>query len=195
MRFQVNNYKVGFRYCERLLPKLRDLSCKNKEDRVDIKFYNAEAFAVVRIDSFVYTINYSGYVNITGATNRERVATAIDIFSRKIAPLTLPIAYDVHNISASGHFGHRLSLLAVAKTASQTKLKSGSPCEIKLKLDRFPAMWLQFRAKSPIGEKLGTAGLFASGAFTLVGLKEESAIPIILDDIRDLALRAHPQDR
>jgi TATA-box binding protein (TBP) (component of TFIID and TFIIIB) len=188
---EISNYKVGFRYRKNLLSKLLKLYANIELgllDDVTIKWYDALGVAVIRIDSFVYTVNYSGYVNLTGAKSRERVAIGIDIFSREIAPLEKPCGYNVHNISASGNFGHRLSLLALAKKASRFVPDCEATCKVKLRLDSYPAIWLQFRAKSECGEKLGTAGLFASGAFIIVGVKEESTISFIISQLEQILL-------
>jgi TATA-box binding protein (TBP) (component of TFIID and TFIIIB) len=185
---EINNYKVSFRFPKNLLSDLEDLSDRiliGAVEETTLNWHRQLGVAVVRSCGFVYIVNFSGFVNITGVNSREGVEASIANFLQKVSPLppgrTLP-PYDVDNISASGHLGHRLSLLAVAEAAEGCS-DGGPQCTVSYRKNVFSAVWLRFRA-------LGTVGLFGSGSFTIVGAQRESALPDLCQRILAIVLRS-----
>lgn len=151
---------------------------KHRVDNLTIPATHYHNFSVVR-ESFVYSVFWScGYINITKIRSFADInaakTTILNIL--QLTPSDLIRDYSLHNICASGSFSNRLDL---EKLTSIWSRKEGF--RVRKNLSTFPALFVKC-------SNLGTCVLFQSGKYSLVGVREEKNLVILLDHIsRDIS--------
>jgi TATA-box binding protein (TBP) (component of TFIID and TFIIIB) len=172
----ISNYKISFHARKPLRSVLSELRGGTDGINSIVLHHN---FAVIRTDRFVYTPNFSGFVNITKLKRLSDAQAAID-FIRDL--LRLPTGsgseYKVDNITASGTFGHRVPLHKIRQFLRE---HPGYPASCSYGANYFSGATVRYSGG-------GTANIFATGAYTIIGAKSEEQVRSVYLQARDLAL-------
>jgi TATA-box binding protein (TBP) (component of TFIID and TFIIIB) len=171
----ISNYKVSFRTDTPLRKAVRELlvgdctCCANVWQQPDgscvcsVKLLHN--FAVVRTCRHVYTLNDSGFVNITKLVHLSDVGEAVNIICKLVKlPERNNYAVTVDNVTASGAFGCPIPLHKLSQhlTANVEKLA--------YRPNYFSGASVKYHGGG------GTIILFTTGAFTIVGAKSEQQV-------------------
>ena len=162
----VNNLKLHIRLTEEGIKNM-----KHSLLTIPHKSYNN--FKIVRGTPHVYTVfDDNGFINITGVKGFEFLETVIPnfctFFKLSAKEDILSEILTIDNISASGHFGHRVNLENLVKRINKNKKhneEGDNGFFIKVRLNRnvFPGAVCKTR--------LGTISVFAAGKYVIVGTK------------------------
>jgi Transcription factor TFIID (or TATA-binding protein, TBP) len=166
------NYKISF---HTRIPLKRALELLQQQAEISVKLEHN--YAVIRPKSHVYSINFSGYVNITKLRTLEAIEPAIDAFCSMVNIPRLPYKYNIDNMTASGRFGSVLPLHRIREHL----LDSNCPARFRYKPSRFCGANLKYFG-------YGTIIFFQSGAYTVVGAKCVENINHVYEQTRYLLL-------
>jgi TATA-box binding protein (TBP) (component of TFIID and TFIIIB) len=150
----VRNYKASFRTKHPLIRQIDALMVSNP---ACIKKHHN--FAVIR-SGFVYTAYFSGFVNVTKVQRAEELDDAVANFCSLLQldkQQTFNISVD--NITASGHFGHTVSL-----TRLWTRCRSLEDCQLSYKPHYFAGAFLKLK-------NCCTILIFSTGSYSIVGAR------------------------
>ena len=164
---KISNYKISYRTFQHLKTAIHKL--KNE----DVKF--GKNFAVIRASGFVYTLNYSGYINITKIAHLLDAEKAITALHELIQIPKNCTGFNVDNITASGNFGCRVRIVDL-KYFFDSNQNLGKFC---------------FRPSSFCGANIkypsfGTIIIFDTGSYTIVGSKTSDQVNQVYHETRKI---------
>ena len=127
-------------------------------------------FAVVRTDRYVYTLNDSGFVNITKLRTLADADEAVrELREFAHLPATEVYNFKIDNVTASGRLGYsKIPLHKLAAFVTTNACFQVAKCTYRP--NYFSGASLKYHGGG------GTAILFTTGAFTIVGAKCESQV-------------------
>ena len=181
----VSNYKISFRTQTPLRLAVRKLEidgrCICEEDEDDGPEAKRTAgscicsvkllhnFAVVQTCRHVYTLNDSGFVNITKIRHLSDVEAAVTVLRQLVhLPQTDCYSICVDNVTASGAFGRPIPLHKLS-----SHVATHAACKV-VKLGYRPNYFSGASVRYHGGG--GTIILFTTGAFTIVGAKSDEQV-------------------
>jgi len=181
----ISNYKISFHTHHPLrdtLDELYKIGVKLKHG-IGFQIRLHHNFAIIRIGRYVYSPNYSGFINITGIKNLDEIDIAIRTIYT-LLDITYPtskdvLQYRVDNISASGSFGWAIALHRIQ---SFLELHPEYPASCRYRRHYFPGATVRYHNGG------GSAIFFTSGKFTIVGAKTEQQVQRIYGRAMEIAL-------
>jgi Transcription factor TFIID (or TATA-binding protein, TBP) len=156
----ISNYKISFPTGIPLSAKLRNIG----------KFRKIHHnFAVIKRSNYVFSVNFSGYINITKLRNRSQFDDAIKVVCKHLHLQSSLYTPRIDNITASGTFGRTIPLHVVGRYFAEG---TTFPAKFKYNPNYFSGASIKFHDG-------GTIILFSTGSYTLVGCKTEDRIQIV----------------
>lgn len=158
----VSNVKIHFKLSEEVnhLKKL-----KNLKERWEVKWHSN--FVVIRA-RFVYIAYFSSnHINATGLKSELDISSSLaelcEIYEIKSELFSNA---KIDNITSSGSFNRKIKLNVIRQNLKE-KTEEHS-CSFNYNKDHFPGAFLKFFSHS---QKVGTAIIFNSGKYSIVGAK------------------------
>lgn len=166
----ISNLKVSFKV-ERNLK-----STAHKLDSNKVKLHHN--YAIIRHCDFVYSINYSGYVNITKLRTEGDIGRAITEICILLDLVDRPPSYRIDNITASGHFGRTVRLNRLGEYFQ----KSDNGVVFSFRPSYFCGANIKFG--------FGTIIIFHTGSFTIVGSKNREQVKQVFAKTKQILAEA-----
>jgi TATA-box binding protein (TBP) (component of TFIID and TFIIIB) len=153
---KISNYKISFHTGKPLQSAISKLVAGTNGVLSVKELHN---FAVVRTQCFVYTLNFSGFVNITKLRSSSQIHQAIAKLHKLIHLPARCYDYAIDNITASGAFGHYIPLHKLIQVITQP-----FPARLTYRPNYFSGASLKYDGG-------GTIILFTTGTYIIVGAR------------------------
>lgn len=163
----VSNHKISFRAGKNLKTSVHKL------DSDMVKLHHN--YAIIR-RKYVYSINFSGYINITKLRTCGDIPAAIEEICCLLQLPNKQPAYNIDNITASGHFGHTISLHKLQKYFAVHR--GPQVIRFNFRPDYFCGANIKFA--------YGTIIIFHTGSFTIVGSKSKEDIQRLFSETKKI---------
>jgi len=177
---KIFNYKISFHTFKLLKQSILQLAKSKKKRRnrcILVKLLHN--YAVINTKHFVFTINFSGFVNITKLRKEEDIPKAITLFCSLMKISPVKYSYRIDNITASGAFGAIIPLHKIKKHISE--FHSSEPLRFRFNPSYFCGGNIKFF-------KFGTIVLFESGSYTIVGPKTALQVEHVYKETKRILL-------
>lgn len=164
---KIYNYKISFR--TNLAFKQIVTGLKIGENGVlSVKLLHN--YAVLKACGYVYSLNYSGFANVTSLKSQSDIDRSIKVLC-KLARIPLKqFPYKIDNITASGTFGAPISLHRLQKYFTGESREGGGECSFTAQFTYNPNFFCGANLKY-FGDGGGTIIIFTTGSYTVVGAK------------------------
>jgi TATA-box binding protein (TBP) (component of TFIID and TFIIIB) len=172
---KIFNYKISFRTKIPFKIALAHLIVGENEIKSIKILHN---YMIVKThNNYVYSLNFSGFVNITGLKSENDIISAIKKLYELANQKIKRFRYNIDNITASGKFGCHIPLHTLRTYLNNHNIN-------------FPAQYT-YNANFFCGGNLrykngGTIILFTTGSYTIVGVKCKKAIDTVFEDTMQL---------
>ena len=174
---RISNYKISFHTRVPLKNILYNISVNdNTVESIDLE----HNYAVLRAGGYVYSLNYSGFINITGLRTLTDIPSAIKVVCKLINLQSSDYTARIDNITASGTFGSLIPLHVVRYHFTKSE---PIPARFKYNPNFFSGATLKFY------DGRGTIILFSTGSYTIVGAKTFENIQSIFNETRKFLLQ------